>query len=117
MNIIAVQFKDKNDPGKFGKREYTYYAKVDLSVGDVIIVPTINGTGIARVSRVDVKRSEIDVRVEPNMRTIEEIVRPKEEQKCRVCGCTWEKACPGGCYWVEYDLCSKCVEMEPEGSV
>jgi hypothetical protein len=28
--------------------------------------------------------------------------------KCRVCGCTDNKACPGGCYWVENDLCSQC---------
>lgn len=31
------------------------------------------------------------------------------EQKCRVCGCTWDNACPGGCYWVEEDLCSQCA--------
>ncbi len=30
-------------------------------------------------------------------------------QVCRVCGCTWVKACPGGCYWVEDDLCSTCA--------
>lgn len=35
-----------------------------------------------------------------------------EEQRCRVCGCTWNNACPGGCYWVEEDLCSKCVDRE-----
>lgn len=29
---------------------------------------------------------------------------------CRVCGCTDDRACPGGCYWVEADLCSVCVE-------
>lgn len=29
--------------------------------------------------------------------------------KCRVCGCTEEKACPDGCYWVEPDLCSQCA--------
>lgn len=23
-----------------------------------------------------------------------------EEQKCRGCGCTWNKTCEGGCYWV-----------------
>ena len=34
------------------------------------------------------------------------------EQKCRVCGCTWEQACPGGCYWVEEDLCSACADSE-----
>lgn len=34
------------------------------------------------------------------------------EQKCRVCGCTWNNACEGGCYWVEDDLCSNCANME-----
>ncbi len=32
------------------------------------------------------------------------------EQKCRVCGCTQNRACRGGCYWVEKDLCSSCAE-------
>ena len=30
---------------------------------------------------------------------------------CRVCGCTDDHACPGGCYWVEEDLCSACAEL------
>lgn len=32
-----------------------------------------------------------------------------EEAKCRVCGCTDDQACVGGCYWVEPDLCSQCA--------
>lgn len=35
------------------------------------------------------------------------------EQRCRVCGCTWNNACMtefGPCYWVEDDLCSACAE-------
>ena len=32
-----------------------------------------------------------------------------DEQKCRVCGCTWDHACEGGCYWIEDDLCSACA--------
>ena len=36
----------------------------------------------------------------------------KDEQRCRVCGCTDSNACPEGCYWVEDDLCSRCAEME-----
>lgn len=28
---------------------------------------------------------------------------------CRVCGCDEENACVGGCFWVEWDLCSACV--------
>ncbi len=32
--------------------------------------------------------------------------------ECRVCHCTDERACPGGCYWVEPDLCSACAGPE-----
>ncbi|MPW25967.1 hypothetical protein GC105_09205 [Alkalibaculum sp. M08DMB] len=35
-------------------------------------------------------------------------INPFEEQTCKVCGCTWNNACPGGCYWVADDLCSRC---------
>lgn len=28
---------------------------------------------------------------------------------CRRCGCTAWEACPGGCEWVEADLCSACA--------
>jgi hypothetical protein len=28
---------------------------------------------------------------------------------CRVCGCTDDRACPGGCWWVDDDLCSACL--------
>ncbi len=39
--------------------------------------------------------------------------KPKDEaHTCRVCGCTDDHACPGGCYWVEEDLCSECVGKE-----
>jgi hypothetical protein len=30
------------------------------------------------------------------------------EQRCRVCGCTWAEPCMVGCSWVERDLCSAC---------
>lgn len=29
---------------------------------------------------------------------------------CRSCGCTDARACPGGCWWVEADLCSTCQD-------
>ena len=35
-----------------------------------------------------------------------------EKRVCRVCGCTWNHTCPGGCYWVEKDLCSRCAGKE-----
>lgn len=31
---------------------------------------------------------------------------------CRDCGCTDERACPGGCWWVADDLCSTCWARE-----
>jgi hypothetical protein len=31
-----------------------------------------------------------------------------EVRKCRVCGCTQVKGCPGGCYWIAWNLCSAC---------
>jgi hypothetical protein len=34
-------------------------------------------------------------------------VRPGQ-RSCRVCGCTNNMAGPGGCHWVEFDLCSAC---------
>jgi hypothetical protein len=30
------------------------------------------------------------------------------EPQCRKCGCTEDRACPGGCSWVAPNLCSKC---------
>lgn len=42
---------------------------------------------------------------------IEEVQR-LDMPRCRICGCTDDNACPGGCYWVEEDLCSECVETD-----
>lgn len=33
----------------------------------------------------------------------------KPSAACRECGCTDDCACPGGCWWVEPDLCSTCA--------
>lgn len=37
---------------------------------------------------------------------------PVSERACRECGCTEASACPGGCYWVEPDLCSRCARTD-----
>lgn len=31
--------------------------------------------------------------------------------RCRVCGCTDERACAGGCSWVDGDICSGCFRV------
>ncbi|HZU87410.1 MAG TPA: phage Gp37/Gp68 family protein [Anaerolineaceae bacterium] len=33
------------------------------------------------------------------------------ETVCQVCGCSDERACEGGCYWVSCELCSKCENI------
>lgn len=38
------------------------------------------------------------------------------ESICRVCGCTENNACEGGCSWVEPDLCSACAEQTEEAA-
>jgi hypothetical protein len=30
-------------------------------------------------------------------------------RRCRICGCTDARACPGGCWWVGPDICSACT--------
>lgn len=78
MSIVAVQFQDRNNPETFAGREYSYFSNVPLEVGDVILAPTKNGTGVVRVCRTDMKDSEIDERVMPYMRTIEEKLTPED---------------------------------------
>lgn len=45
-------------------------------------------------------------------RILDQDFQDENEQACRVCGCTWTNACPGGCYWVEQDLCSSCAYQD-----
>jgi len=40
----------------------------------------------------------------------------EDVQICRVCGCSNEDPCEGGCYWVEEDLCSACAKKLEEKS-
>ena len=30
-------------------------------------------------------------------------------RSCRICGCTDDRACKGGCHWIDRDLCSACA--------
>lgn len=35
---------------------------------------------------------------------------PSDGYVCQACGCTNDRACPGGCYWVEPNKCSACFD-------
>jgi hypothetical protein len=39
---------------------------------------------------------------------------PTPPRACRECGCTDARACAGGCWWAEADLCSACVSVPQE---
>lgn len=39
---------------------------------------------------------------------LEVVENHSQERHCRDCGCTDSHACPGGCYWIDIDLCSQC---------
>jgi hypothetical protein len=79
MNIVSVQFENKKDPQGFTGREYTYFSNVELNEGDVIYAPTKSGEGLVRVCRVNVADSEIDEKVRPFIRTIEELKKPEKD--------------------------------------
>lgn len=53
----------------------------------------------------------------PAPRTIDELeALAVRARRCRVCGCSDHRPCPGGCAWVgthpldpDWDLCTRCV--------
>lgn len=57
-------------------------------------------------SRLHLAASDNNIRIPPKPDFIGEGI----QRKCRICGCTDDHACPGGCYWIENDLCSACSE-------
>lgn len=58
-DLVQVQFRSRYGNG-YGGAAYTYRAKVPLSVGDVVVVPTKFGDSEARVCRVDVPKAEVE---------------------------------------------------------
>lgn len=76
------------------------------------------------IGRLDIPRPQIAVRVgvyghtmRVPARTVFEGLGPFMDTfgRCRVCGCTQEQGCREGCWWVEEDLCSACLEKETDG--
>ena len=40
--------------------------------------------------------------------------KQKAQHACKVCGCTDEFACPGGCGWATKDTCTRCFKVNIE---
>ncbi len=65
------------------------------------------GQGIALIA------SEYDIRFSEGMQGARDLMvflyRVAGVRACRVCGCTDDEACKGGCSWAGTDLCSRCI--------
>lgn len=89
----------------------------DCAAIDWVIVGGESGTG-ARPMHPDWARSLRDQCAAAGVPFLfkqwgEHVVLADGAEACRVCGCTWNNACSGGCYWAEPGLCSSCVNCEP----
>lgn len=73
------------------------------------IEPQAHVDGHARYVIADPGRSRLD---DPEQDPREAFY--EQLQACRECGCTDAEACPGGCSWVEADLCSACAPLVAE---
>lgn len=76
-------------------------------------------TGNGRSWKVDYAKEAIDALYFIAQGYLEECATEADVfPRCRVCGCTDERACPGGCSWVEDpgggDLCSACADAGGE---
>ncbi len=89
-----------------GKSWGTYYRRSEISLQRLV------SRHLPLRSTRDEAQRDLDRYAE--QRGLEEIA------VCRVCGCTDDNACLGGCYWVEDpehigDLCSSCLERVQRG--
>lgn len=92
---------------------------VQWAVG--IIAQYIDGSCVAVLHLIDDndQMRRYEARVDPETETIAPWVLAEvgdpDPQVCRLCGCTDDHACTGGCHWVTDDLCSACLESLPTG--
>jgi hypothetical protein len=76
--------------------------------GRIYCGKVVDHTGTAISTNYDRLRVENDGTGKQYWITAFDILRAAARH-CRGCGCTDDQACPGGCSWVEDDLCSACA--------
>ena len=69
-NIVSVKYEDQYVPRTFSGRQYAYFSKIDLQVGDLVEAPTKYGTSIAKVCEIDIPEQDIQDHVKKIMRVI-----------------------------------------------
>jgi len=75
-NIISVKYEDRYQPKTFSGKAYSYYTKVNLIVGDLVVAPTALGDKIARVSEINIPEYKIE-NIKPYLKTIEHKIDKK----------------------------------------
>lgn len=76
-NIISVKYEDTYMPKTFGGKAYSYYTKIKVNVGDLVIAPTAYGEKIARVSEINIPEYKVEM-IKPYLKTIEQEIDKKE---------------------------------------
>lgn len=70
----------------------------------VLLVSAFRVAGVAHLANQMLMQAAVDLQL------------PVRARRCRVCGCTDERACRDGrgnaCHWLEPDLCSHCAGRE-----
>jgi hypothetical protein len=101
--------------GRLGK-EFNYIASdlydYDVIVGDILIMA--EGIANGEPDIVGLTDEQVQALYGELLNEYDFCLKYTSNRKCRVCGCTEDHACPGGCYWVEEDLCSECIGKEIE---
>lgn len=68
--LVKVQFKSRFKPDTYGGTEYTYRCDLDVNVGDIVTVPAGSGTGVARVTEINVKETSVPSNVLPLLKDV-----------------------------------------------
>lgn len=104
---VRVLYKNNTYTAKVGKTQVTWALSTDSAQQAVErlavkLYGELQRVNMAFVERIDHDGHEVWT------------ISPDLGQRCRICGCNWEKGCPPrGCYWVEDDLCSCCASTQP----
>ena len=75
-NIVRVKYEDEFMPKTFSGKAYSYYSKIKLKEGDLVMAPTVTGSKIAIVSEVNISEKRIQT-IKSKLKTI--VVKVKKE--------------------------------------
>lgn len=69
--IVGVNFKNEKT-GKFEGKSYSYRCGLPVSVGDIVLVPTLRGEQVAMVVEVDIPLERVDERIRKRLKSVKD---------------------------------------------